>query len=104
MIVFGAIMSGYILVASVVWAIVAYQFGKHYGEKHDGQLSAECAHDACSYPALFVCLASTFWPLFFVFLTFQWWHSFWNTAGMNATLPPENSHPTAKPPDVEFVE
>lgn len=104
MIVAGAVSSAYLLVAAIVWAWVAYTMGKHYGKVHGGEQAENCPEPACQNPVPITLFCSLLWPVFFVMGACFWWSSFWNTAGANATLPPENGHPTGKPPDVEFVE
>lgn len=103
MIIAGAVLSCYLAIAALMWAWVAYTMGKHYGKEHDGKRSPNCSAYSCANPVSIVVVSSLLWPLLIVVGTGQWWNSLWSTAGANATLPPENSHPTAKAPDVEFL-
>lgn len=106
MIIFGAVLSAYAVMAAIAWAAVAYSIGKHYGEAHDGERSKTCQMEECLNPVLITTFLSLFWPLALIILAGLWWTKFWNTAGANSTMPAENSLPEKKKKktDVEFVE
>jgi len=106
MIVAGAVLAAYSLVAAAVWAWVAYTMGQHYGEAHEGTRSETCQEPPCQNPVVITLFASLVWPVFFLVAFGFFWGMFWNKAGANSKLPPENGHPMTKKKDadVEFVE
>lgn len=106
MIVAGVILSAYALVGTAVWAWVAYTMGQHYGEAHGGERAEGCEEQACANAVPITLFCSLLWPVFFLIGAGFFWVSFWNKAGANSKLPPENGHPMPekKAADVEFVE
>lgn len=92
--------AAYVLGSVVVTCYLLYTAGLHYGQKHGGKRqprtceAPECANTGCILSVVFL-----FWPpmllLYFVCSFFEMWCK----AGVNAGLPVEGQHPTAKPVD-----